>query len=113
MIKRGVTAFVPEALNVIVALLEDKEDEVANAAVCGLSPVSCQIVLDSENAAIYHFLWLEARRSSTPFRVQDVCQASDCVVYSNWYLWKGIFCVASGTNNDMVVAVLFRLVSCF
>lgn len=39
MIKRGVTAFVPEALNVIVALLEDKEDEVANAAVCGLSPV--------------------------------------------------------------------------
>ena len=40
MIKRGVTAYASQALNVIVALLEDSEDEVANAAVCGLSPVS-------------------------------------------------------------------------
>lgn len=40
MIKRGATEYGSQALNVIVALLEDTEDEVANAAVCGLSPVS-------------------------------------------------------------------------
>lgn len=40
MVKRGVTEYGSQALNVIFALLEDNEDEVANAAVCGLSPVS-------------------------------------------------------------------------
>ncbi|KAG0600149.1 hypothetical protein M758_11G010900 [Ceratodon purpureus] len=48
MIKRGVTEYASQALNVIVALLEDNEDEVANAAVCGLSPVvevvTCEVV---------------------------------------------------------------------
>jgi hypothetical protein len=48
MIKRGVTEYASQALNVIFALLEDNEDEVANAAVCGLSPVSLQNVLDSK-----------------------------------------------------------------
>lgn len=49
MVKRGVTEYASQALNVIVALLEDNEDSVANAAVCGLSPVGWQSVLDSEN----------------------------------------------------------------
>ena len=53
MIKRGVTEYASQALNVIVALLEDNEDEVANAAVCGLSPVSLQNVLDSKLITLY------------------------------------------------------------
>lgn len=41
MIKRGVIVFVLEVLNVIVVLLEDKEDEVVNVVVCGFLFVSC------------------------------------------------------------------------